>query len=282
MLPEEFWAARKLLAVLRDTAWAYGASPDVTLYGLLARVAALRHHHLRVLTGIGGPASLNFYAAAVGPSGDGKSTSMAVAEGLLAAPESIDFSGTLPLGSGEGLVDEYMGVVEIPTDPDDEKKTRKVRAQVRHNALFYVDEGETLVKLMERSGTVLGATLRSGWVAQQIGQRNASEDRNRVIQRDAYALGMVIGCQPEVAVKLLADAGTGLPQRVLWAASSDPNLPDVWPDPPGALPWNAETITKPVGMVVDDAIRTELRADHVARRRGRLSCPRWTRTARSC
>ncbi|MEU9789079.1 hypothetical protein AB0E27_00395 [Streptomyces sparsogenes] len=278
LLPEEFWARRAVHQHIRQAAHAEGSSGDVLFYSLLARLSAMVSHHIAAVSGIGGRASLNTFAAIVGPSGGGKSIGTKVARSLM-PPLDPEFRDGLPIGSGEGIAEAFMGTVDEETGEIHSKGplkgdpvTKKVRKQVRHNAYFYVDEGQTLARLAERAGSVLGETLRRAAVGETLGQTNASEERTRYVAAGSYSLGMVVGFQPSTAMPVLADASTGTPQRFLWAWSADPSIPDRPPLSPGPLPVNPAAIqpSDRLDIVLPERIRGELWAQHVARNRGEL------------
>lgn len=224
-LPETFWAARESLAKIRQAAHSRVRSGDVVLYGLLARLAAMAPHTLRADTGIGTPASLNLFAAIVGPSGAGKSSGLSVSRELVKAERPPE---EFPLGSGEGIAEAYMGEAEVGTGQmkaDGSEKLQKVRKQVRHNVLFHSDEGQSLTKLIERSGSTVGETLRSAWSGEGIGQKNGRAETTRTVPARSYAAGLVIGFQPSTALPLLADVDAGTPQRFLYCWAIDPTIP---------------------------------------------------------
>ncbi|MFJ4847583.1 hypothetical protein [Streptomyces sp. NPDC088733] len=280
LLPETFWASRPVFQHIRQAAHSQGCSGDLVLYSTLARLSGMISHHVRAVTGIGGRASLNIFAAMVGTSGAGKSISAGVNRDLM--PADDDFRDGLPIGTGEGVAEAFMGTVEEPTGELHQKGPYKgdpvmarVRKQVRHNAFFYVDEGQTLAKLAERSGSILGETLRRAAIGEALGQTNASEERTRYIAPGSYSLGLLAGFQPSIATVLLADAHTGTPQRFYWGWADDPTIPDVppaWPGPidnhPGRLRPDG-----PVDIVFPDRIRKMLWQDRVARGRGEIEVP---------
>lgn len=263
-LPTQFWDQRTVLKHIRMAALARLKSPDTVLAGLLARLAAFSHHGIKVYSGIGSRAgaSLNFYAGTVGPSGAGKSEGLRVAKELMPVPEFVDVVDAQPLGTGEGLVECYMGVI---TDPDENGKAAKVRAQTGHNALFHVDEGVTFTTLCRRQDAILGPTLRSAWGGETIGVRNADSTKTRWADDGTYSLGLTVGYQPSTVAPLLADSGTGLPQRFFWAsadyqAASEETVGGFasrtpWP---GTLPWSPETIRRGYVMELPLAAQEEL------------------------
>ncbi|MFD5370795.1 hypothetical protein [Streptomyces sp. NPDC127103] len=280
-LPEEFFAARPVFAKIRQAAHAEGCSGDVLFYSTLARMSALVPHQYRAVTGIGGRASLNIFAAIVGTSGAGKSTSSSLTRMVMPALDD-DFRDGLPVGSGEGIAEAFMGTVDEPTGElhkggpnKGDPVMRKVRKQVRHNAYFYVDEGQTIAKLSERNGSVLGETLRRAAVGETLGQTNASEERTRYVPAGSYSLGLLVGFQPSTAVPVLADASTGTPQRFLWGWADDPSIPDTPPPWPGELErghWQRH-VSDPVDIKFPERVRSMLWAEKVGRARGEIEVP---------
>ena len=276
LLPDTFWNSRPVFQHIRQAAHSQGCSGDTVLYSTLARMSGMISHHIRAVTGIGGRASLNVFAAMVGTSGAGKSISASCVRDLM-HPADDDFRDGLPIGSGEGIAETFMGAVEEPTGEIHQKGPykgdpvmHKVRKQVRHNAFFYVDEGQTMAKLAERSGSILGETLRRAAIGEALGQTNASEERTRYIAPGSYSLGLLAGFQPSIATVLLADAHTGTPQRFFWGWADDPTIPDEpppWPGPIEPHPGRHRP-DGPVDITFPKRIRTMLWQQRVARGRG--------------
>ncbi|MFJ4926883.1 hypothetical protein [Streptomyces sp. NPDC088736] len=278
LLPESFWAARPVFQHMRQAAHSQGCSGDLVLYSTLARLSGMLSHHIRAVTGIGGRASLNVFAAMVGTSGAGKSISAGCVRDLM-APADDDFRDGLPIGTGEGIAEAFMGTVDEATGELHQKGPykgdpvmAKVRKQTRHNAFFYVDEGQTLAKLAERSGSILGETLRRAAIGEALGQTNASEERTRYIAPGSYSLGLLAGFQPSIATVLLADAHTGTPQRFYWGWADDPSIPDEPPPFPGPIEPHPgrHRPDGPVDITFPKRIRQMLWADRVARGRGEI------------
>ncbi|MFF4356900.1 hypothetical protein [Streptomyces sp. NPDC001604] len=286
LIPETFWVARPELRHIRQAGHSRTRSGDVALLAVLTRLSALVSHRIRADTGIAGYASLNLFGGIIGPSGIGKSSGVEVAERLMPAPAGLDFRDGLPIGSGEGLAEVFMGVVEEETGEvrrrgaTETPVTVSVRKQVRHNAFFYVDEGATITRLMrERSGSTLGETLRSAAVGQTLGQTNASKDTSRYIPSGSYSMGLLVGFQPETVAPLFEEVAEGTPQRFVWVQVIDPAIPDVQPPWPGELRvWQNAAIVAPgdeasgfVLVTFDETIRTELRVADLAKARGHVS-----------
>lgn len=256
-LPPDFWLARPILAKIRAAAYATGYSADAVLGAVLARTGAMASPKLRFDFGRG-RGSLNMFCNLVSESGVGKTGAWEAAQDLILPPSYLahlngdvdldKFKDGVGIGTGEGLAEIYMGTVERETGEihksgpkKGDPKTEKVRAQVRTNAFFFVDEGETLTKMMtERSGATIGPSLRSAWNAGVLGQSNAREETTRSIPKGAYSMGIVIGYQPDVAQALLADGGPGTPQRFLWMSALDPNIPRERPSESPPEPFRLE------------------------------------------
>jgi hypothetical protein len=280
LLPETFWGARQELRHIRQAGHSRNRSGDVAFLAVLTRLSGLVSHHIRADTGIAGYASLNLFGGLIGPSGVGKSTGVDVAELLLPTPEGLDFRDSLPIGSGEGIAEVFIDVVEEATGEvrkgrggTETPVTVRVRKQVRHNAFFYVDEGASLTRLMkERSGSTLGETLRSAAVGQTIGQTNASKETSRYIPKGSYSMGLLVGFQPSTVAPLFDEVEEGTPQRFLWLQVIDPSIPDEQPPWPGELRgWqHAITASCPTLITFDDAIRAELRRVDLAKARGEI------------
>jgi hypothetical protein len=265
LLPEEFWASRTVFQHIRNAAHARICSGDVLFWATMARLSGMLPHYIRAETGIGVRASLNIFAASVGKSGTGKSSGAALARGLMPTPLDLDFRDGIPPGSGEGIPEVFIEAVQEDTNKTDSKGKKiykTVRKQVRHNAYIYIDEGALLTKLGQRSGATIDETLRSAAMGQQLGSTNASEDRKRQIDPETYSLGMFVGYQPKTAIPLLADGGTGSPQRFFWSWVLDPSIPDIAPAYPGAIrnhpAYKHRELRKPLDITFPKWIRDEM------------------------
>lgn len=272
-LPAEFWESRECLRHIRQAAHARTRSADVVFHSVLARLAAMHCHGETLDTGIGGgPASLNYFAAIVGPSGVGKSSGISIAKRLLTPTEGVDLADDLPIGSGEGLAEAFMGIERRETGemtPGGKARMKDVRCQVRNNAFLYADEGEALVKMLERSGATIGEALRRAWTGGTLGQRNGTAETTRVVKGDSYSLGLVIGFQPGTALPLLADSHAGTPQRFLWVSARDATIPDEPVEAPAhPLVWKQLASGWTHEMTLAQPIRDELRLNELRQARG--------------
>lgn len=229
-LPDEFWQSRVNLSRIAQAADARMISRDAVLGCILARLASFIPPSVRVDTGTR-PASLNVAVAVMGDSSAGKSLAMATARDLVPVPSFMnDYQDSLPLGSGEGVAEAYYGWVREETGDtlkDGTPKTAVVHKKVRDNASLYLDEGETLGKVLERSGSTLGMVLRTAWSGGTLGQANASAERKRIVEEGTYALGLVVGWQPLTCGALFSEAAGGTPQRFLFLSAHRGDPPEV-------------------------------------------------------
>lgn len=291
-LPDKFWESREILRRIRRAARYAQTGPDIVLLAVLCRLSGMASHRLTFNFGMG-QGSLSLFGGAVGGTGLGKTLANHAAQDLLLVPTYLardgradprKFKDSIGVGTGEGLIEAFMGFVveetgEIHTKATKNAKvgdpvTERVRRQVRHNAYFFLDEGETLAKLMERSGQTIGPTIRSAWAGTSLGQELADSDRTRWIDRLSYAVGMVIGFQPETVQSLLADGAAGTPQRFLWMSGYDLELPDEEFEevPPLRIPIEEPDGTPLVGTITGpEWLRKELKARRAALLRAEIA-----------
>lgn len=271
-LPEEFWSAHPTLAHIRRFAH-YGVnSADAVLGAALVRLSAHLDPCVRIVTGVKRPLPLTTFVGIVGSAGTGKSSAYHASADLLHFEFGDPMVGDLiaatdqnppelPVGSGPGVAEAFMGTVVDPLDP----KT-KHRKQVRHKVLLHSDEGAGLVSgiIDNKRGQDIGPTLRAAWTGAVLGQANASAERTREV-RD-YSLGLCVGFQLEAlaALSTAEQLEYGTPQRFVYVSATDPTIPDDAPDDPGPL-----RVTLPHGPLRYDAeLRARARQEALARARG--------------
>lgn len=263
-LPEEFWCRDSLRAV-REMAHHYQASADAVLVTVLSRVSASLPHGCRVNTGARTPTSTNFFGAIVAPSGVGKSTAEEPAAWVFPGNLSPEVDGLNP-GSGEGLVQAYLEYRK----PDKKDGLPGGNFQVRYNVRFASDEGESLVKLMyERSGATLAADLRKMWSGKNVGSANASAETKRRLDAGSYSMSLSLVFQPDTITQLFDDKGSGTPQRFVFAAASDPSIPDEEVPRPEPVRVDFPTLGREFCLEAG-SVRTGLRRKHLALARGEV------------
>ncbi len=222
-IPEEFWNARPIFQEIRSASHRSIASADMVLGCVLARVATLIHPTFRIpnfAARAGG--SFNFFTAIIGYSGLSKSSAQDVAEQLIPNPNNERIIFDAPIGSGEGFIEAFLGMIEV--QDEGKKKPRLDKAQTRDAVLFKLDEGEQFAALGERKGATLPATIRSAWVGQTLGQSNASQETKRILPAHKYRASLIIAFQPELTEHLITQQNAGTPQRFYWVNSVDPSL----------------------------------------------------------
>jgi hypothetical protein len=248
-LPESFWCTRPIFGNIRQAAHSRGRSGDLVFMMVLARLAAMVSPKLVFDVGLG-PGSLNLAVAAIGKTGAGKSSAEKIARELLPVPSHLlspplsadpeSFRDGVPLGTGEGLAEIFMGRLTVKTGEFTTKgveKTKAIRDKVRSNAFVYVDEGETLIKVGSRNGATIGPAIRTAVTGGTLGQANSRDETTRIITAGSYSLG-IVGFQRSTAQPLLSEATQGTPQRLWWMLADDPTRPREYrqrPDWPGPL-----------------------------------------------
>lgn len=232
LLPAEVWSFSPQLHHIYRAAMARLVCPDALLHAILAILASHLHHGSRVETGKG-PSVLSYYLAVVGASGAGKSEALKVARDLLASwtGARLFLTGTdsyidAPLGSGEGLIEAFMGEVYVDkleagqpviSPLTGQAVQVKLRSQVRHNALFHTDEGRQVLAIDARKGATVLAVLCEMWSGSVAGQTNAEQARTRKLDAGTYVVGMLLGFQTATIDALFADEAGGAPQRFAFA-----------------------------------------------------------------
>jgi len=252
-LPSAFYTSSDVLIRVRKAAYARQVSPDAVLAVILCRVAASLPPGIVLSNG----GTLDFVAALVGSPGTGKSKAMKAATDLL--PDVGTTYDGVPIGSGEGIATAYVGKV-------DDTGTNPLR---NSSALFYVDEGEQLLKVGRRDGSTTFATIRSCWSGQAFGSLNASTDRRRVVKAGTYRFALAVGFQPTFAAELLTGQDAGDPQRYLFAGVTNPDIPSV--PPPFPDPLRLPLTALPLSEVVD--VDADIAAG-IARRRAEVATGR--------
>ena len=196
-----FWEARDSLKLIYGAALSQMCAPWAVLACCAARILTLIPPTVTLPPIIGGPGSLNWYAAIVAKSGGGKGAANAVAGRLV--PQEILVRGA---GSGEGMLEAY----ERRKEPQDHVLA----------ILFSVDEVDSLTSLKARSGQTTMSVLRSGFSGETLGYSYRGRSTEKV-EAHSYRMTMIVSVQPERAEGLFSDAGGGTPQRFMWFPGRD-------------------------------------------------------------
>lgn len=265
----DLFEATPTLAAIRQAAHSRGVPAYPVLAGCLSRVLLAVEPTVTLPPVVGGSASLNLGFVLLGTSGTAKTSSDDVAEEVLGWPAPDGW--VLPIGSGEGMIDAFYA--EAPTGPKG-GRTLALTPDFDRHRLFTVDEGETLRKLTERSGTTLGPFLRTALTGGVLGLTNSKAGgHSRRVPARSYRLLMVVNLHPSQADILLAGDDVGTPQRFVWFPTDAGDLPervDDLPGWPGDLGWEP-----PVGLASGDleypaAIAREIRQARLDAAHGRL------------
>lgn len=199
-----FWDSRPSLRLIYTAALSQMCSPWAVLACCAARTLALIPPTVTLPDIIGGPGSLNWFAAIVAKSGGGKGAANAVATRL--APGDVYTRGA---GSGEGMVEAY----DRKNDIEDHITS----------ILFSVDEVDSLASMQARAGQTTMAVIRSGFSGETLGYtyRNRSKEK---VEAHTYRMTMVVSVQPERAGGLFSDSAGGTPQRFMWFPGRDKRI----------------------------------------------------------
>lgn len=227
----EFWESsdrlRYILAVSRNRR----AAPWAVLGATLTRVSVVTPPNVVIPTFVGSRfGSLNYFTAIVGKSSDGKGVAVGTAEKLIS--DDLGAETTTPV-SGEGLNTLYSRREALPDDDGDGAgKAGTVLKCVNCRALLDVPEVSVLGAAMGRSGSTLLGTLTSAWSGETLGGQNVSESKRLKSVAYGYRLGLLTGVQPGNSDILTREDVTGLPQRINWATTRDPDAPPKGMKPP--------------------------------------------------
>jgi hypothetical protein len=181
------------------------------------------------------------------------------------------------LGSGEGLIEAFMGDARVPklddagnklATPDGQPIMTTVRQQIRHNALFHTDEGRALLQLDARNGATVMSVICEMWSGSVAGQTNADPNRTRKIAAGSYVVGLLLGFQPETIKDLFADTAGGAPQRFAFASATHPDITADEIEWPGDL--LPEVAVESISVTLPRHLRQRVREYQASRARGEL------------
>jgi hypothetical protein len=203
-IEDGFWAARQSLQDIYIGALSKMCAPWAVLAFCAARALAQVRPHIVLPDVIGGPGSLNWYAAITATSGGGKGAASAVARQLVTDPVQQRNAG-----SGEGMISAYRR----PATEDEP-------AGLYESIMFVVDEIDSLTAQSKRSGTTTMPVLRSAFSGETLGFSYVNKN-TPIIEAHSYRMTMVVSVQPQRAGDLLADHHGGTPQRFMWFPGND-------------------------------------------------------------
>lgn len=204
---DHFWDKRDVLKEIYDYSMSRMRSPWAVLGACAAMALDYARPHTK-LEDIGvGLGSLNSFIAIVAGSGQGKSTSIRIANELM--PVHPHF---ISVGSGEGLLDAFVM-------RDEEKKIG-----VRESVLVKIDEVDLLQAMTKgRPGSSLLGLLKSAFTADEIALQYANK-KYPVLKQDSYGLTVLCAIQPGKAGWIFEDVKGGFPQRFMWFPAVDARI----------------------------------------------------------
>ena len=260
-LPPSFYDSTPYLRHIRQAAHALRVAPDAVLVATLCRVAAATPPTTYIDTPE--PTPLNLIGALIAAPGNGKSLANSTAFRLV--PDlGLGVNDSLPLGTGEGLVESYFESVSVINDTGKGKHIEK--RQAFKSGYFYCDEGETLFTLTTRKGATILQTLRTAWSGGVLGNTNANVETRRKLERNSYRACVVVAFQPSCGSALVADSHGGTPQRFIFASATDIDMPTIAPSVPDVLGY--EATNQLLAIQVHAEILRELDTNKVNRARG--------------
>jgi len=224
----EFWQSRDDLSRIQEWAHAQMVSPWALLGEVIAEVLARVPPTFVLPRIVGSYGSLNMLLAIVGPPSAGKSAASAVVDDALDIDEpDIDLMrpDRIPLGSGEGLVKNYVHNSAGQTE------------QHAHTSIATCYEIDTFTALVERGGATLTAELRKMYSGEDLGFGYGNAHNRLVVRKFAYRGILVAGVQPERSGVILSNTGSGFAQRWMLLDATNPYAPDAEPERPEPLKW---------------------------------------------
>ena len=249
-MSNEFWSARPVLGHIHRYAQARAAGPWGALGSVLVRATCAVPPHIMLPPIVGGPMSLNLFAALVGHSGLGKNAADAVGR------EAVRFTYArllsdpieLPIGTGEGIAKTFRQADDGPDDDD-----------APDTAILTAPEIDTLAALIGRQGSTIEPELRKVYSGEQLGFANAQKHTRTRVAAHSYRAGLIVGAQPARCGGLFRGADGGTPQRFTWLPVDDPDAPDELPQIPEPMRIDIPAILGP-HLVVPDGVRAEILA----------------------
>ncbi|MCL1922799.1 MAG: hypothetical protein FWG15_02870 [Propionibacteriaceae bacterium] len=225
MTEQEFWAARPILTFIREESLARMAPPWGVLGVTIAKTIANTPPTVVITGGIGAPASLNSIITLVSPSSGGKGISISTAEHIF---QWDNDTNVYSIGTGEGIVATYAKPNPKPSD-DNPAPILWERTQ----AIFNINEIDTLTAQSARQGATIMPTIRSAWSGELLGSTIADRTRRCLLPPHSYRAVFIIGAQPTRSATYLQgkEADGGTPQRFLWLPSYDLAITETQTDP---------------------------------------------------
>ncbi len=227
---QKLWE-RPILKHIYTASLARQMDPRGVLVATLVRVIDSIPPYVTLPGIVSSRSSLNLHAALAGPSGGGKSGSVAVSkEAVKVTPEPE----IATLGSGEGIAKAYAYR---------DKLTGQI-VTITDTLLFCDTEIESVEALSKRSGSPLMSQWRKTFTGERLGFQYADPSKRIPILDHKYRFCRILGIQPELAGWLLTGTqrSAGTPQRILWGPVIYPEMPECedlpsWPGTKTLRKW---------------------------------------------
>ena len=258
--PPEYWLDERNAHILQ-AARARRVGPDALDVNVLCLQSLLIPPRYVLPPLIGGSAPINMLGCILGRTGETKTTATRVAKDLLGPMPSWVLM--LSIGSGEGVGATYLMEETEENGKGQRVKTgRLIRNPNIWAGFFETDEGLNLVQQAKRAGTTVIPVLCKGWSGSQLGEANADPSKRRIVPEMSYRLASIVNIQPSNFAELfsVANTGTGLTGRFLFAPASDYEVPDQRPDWPGLLDFPFLQNNTPLEIGVPPEIVAEIDA----------------------
>lgn len=223
----DIWSQSPILQFIYDTARYRRVPPKALLMSVLSHIAASIPVEFVLPPIIGDRASLNFFTAFVGPSGDGKGISTKVAKNLFNY-SATGFQYTASKGgSGEGLVGIYAYY---------DHGTKKI-VHKNQSAFVNINEIDELAATGGRKGSTLLSTLREAWSGEELGHDYVKNPTK--LPDLSYRLALQVSAQPRRSKWLIEDTDGGFTQRIVFVPTADPECagPDDVLELPTPVKW---------------------------------------------
>lgn len=255
-IEQGFWDSRDSLQKIYQAAMARMCAPWAVLGFCVARALTLVRPCITLPPLIGGAGSLNWVAVISAESGGGKGAAQQVAKELV---NEVVLERNL--GSGEGLVDQYVKTPAKGKEP----------AALHEAVMFTTNEIDTLAALKSRTGSTLLGTLKSGFSGEPLGFSNRNASSLHLVSH-TYRMTVTISAQPKKAAWLFEDIGGGFTQRMMWFPARDKRVDFETPEMPAPLTLPCQSCWEwPKQLEIPDSARDSVKRARVHWMRGQES-----------
>lgn len=212
-----FFASTEMLSKIEKLAKGSNTSPWAVLGHSLAMTSADTHHNVLTDPDLrGSGASLNFFLASVGNSGDGKGEAYRVGRKAM----NLDSLNVQDVGSGEALLKLISDAQALEEDTESEQEGKTFTA--KSSVFVRSDEITDFATKANRSGSTIFPRLLSIFMGAELSNNTVGGKANVSIADGSYRCVFDVDVQPRNAGALLEHQQSGLPQRFVWvSASSD-------------------------------------------------------------